>query len=80
MRGFVRFRWLFYCKIERRSAGASLSIKEKKIYIHSRRYPHAFLFVFLFFFGISSTSRRSDDATYSIYETDYNGGKRFRAL
>ena len=33
-----------------------------------------------FFFGISSTSRRSDDATYSIYKTDYNSGKRFRAL
>ena len=52
----------------------------KKIYIHSRRYPHAFLFVLFFFFGISSTSRRRDDATYSIYKTDYNSGKRFLAL
>ena len=72
------FGWVFYCKIEEiKRSGQRAGNDGEKIYIHSRRYLRAFFF---FLFWISSTSRRSDDATYSIYKTDYNSGKRFRAL
>ena len=93
MRAFVRFRWLFYCKKEeiKRSCERVGNDSEREVrapLFQSRKKKSIFIPVvtrtrfclFFFFFGISSTSRRSDDATYSIYETDYDGGKRFRAL